>query len=411
MTINKSSLKVPVLMILFLTLIISCKKENHGPDYSYFVSKELAVTYSKTYINTLINSVSSSLPEVNSFKPLITSDVDIYRVVYKTTVNDQKIDASGLICIPKTPGTYPVLSFQNGTNTINANAPSEFAINFAYQMIEIVASMGYVVVISDYPGFGESAQIPHPYLIKEPTVQSLVDMLYTVKEITGTEFPGITLNNEFYLLGYSQGGWATLALHKALELDYSNDFNLKGSACGAGPYNISLLLQSMINVPSYPMPVYIGYIVNAYTYYNQFSNPATDILNEPFASGLGTLYTGLLTSDQINNQLTTSVPGLLSPDFISGFATSPKYASVRDALNSNSIAAWHSYKPLLLIHGENDTQVNPVSTENMYSSMIQSGTSSDMCKKIIIPGVDHGDGVVPCMIQEILFLMNLNSGN
>ena len=40
-----------------------------------------------------------------------------------------------------------------------------------YQLVEIIASLGYVVVIADYPGFGESSQIPHPYLIKEPTVQ------------------------------------------------------------------------------------------------------------------------------------------------------------------------------------------------------------------------------------------------
>ncbi|MEI8226535.1 MAG: prolyl oligopeptidase family serine peptidase, partial [Bacteroidota bacterium] len=106
-----------------------------------------------------------------------------------------------------------------------------------------------------------------------------------------------------------------------------------------------------------------------------------------------------------------SIPGLITPDFLSGFATSPKYASVRDALNNNSVAAWHSYKPLLLIHGGKDTQVNPVSTEKMYTQMIQAGTSSDLCKKVIVPDVDHGDGVVPCMVQGILFLMNLNNSN
>ena len=125
-------------------------------------------------------------------------------------------------------------------------------------MIEIIASMGYVVVIADYPGFGESAQIPHPYLVTKPTVKSLVDLLYAAKEIAGSEFPEITIKNEYYLLGYSQGGWATLALHKALELDYSNDFNLKGSSCGAGPYDILKLLEGMVNAPTYPMPVYLG---------------------------------------------------------------------------------------------------------------------------------------------------------
>jgi pimeloyl-ACP methyl ester carboxylesterase len=100
---------------------------------------------------------------------------------------------------------------------------------------------------------------------------------------------------------------------------------------------------------------------------------------------------------------------LITADFLSGFAASSKYSSVRDALNSNSISAWHSYKPLLLIHGGQDTQVNPIATENMYSAMIQAGTSADICKKVIVPGVDHSAGVVPCMFQGILFLMNLNT--
>jgi pimeloyl-ACP methyl ester carboxylesterase len=271
--------------------------------------------------------------------------------------------------------------------------------------------MGYVVVFADYPGFGESAQVPHPYLVKEPTVQSLVDMLFAVKELAISELPGITLKDEYYLLGYSQGGWATLALHKALELDYKNDFNLKGSACGAGPYNIFLLLQNMFTAPTYDMPVYLAYIVNAYTSYHQFTNPVTDIFNEPYASKLGTLFTGFLSSGQINSQLTTSITGLITPEFLSGFATSARYASVREALNNNSITAWHSYKPLFLLHGGNDTEVNPVATENMYSAMIQAGTALDICKKEIIPNVDHSGGVAPCIIKGILFFKNLSASN
>ncbi len=140
-------------------------------------------------------------------------------------------------------------------------------------MIELVASLGYIVVIPDYPGFGSSASIPHPYLIKEPTVRSLVDNFYAVKEMAASELPGINLMDDYYLLGYSQGGWATLALHKSLETEHSQDFNLIGSACGAGPYDIYLLMQGMINVTTYPMPVYLGYIANAYTAYDQFTNP------------------------------------------------------------------------------------------------------------------------------------------
>lgn len=408
---NRSLLKFGAIVLLSVALVTSCKKDNKPPDYTYYISKELKVSYTKATVTSLIGFVSASLPGASTLQPLVVTDINVYKMVYKTIVNGQKINASGLICIPVTPGDYPVLSFQNGTNTVNANAPSVAPSSLSYQMIEIMASMGYIVVIADYPGFGESTQIPHPYLVKEPTVQSLVDMLYATKELAASEISGITMKDEYYLLGYSQGGWATLALHKALELDYSNDFNLKGSVCGAGPYDISLLMQNMLSAPSYSMPVYLGYILNAYSFYNQFTNPVSDIFKEPYASRVSTLYTGLLTSDQINSQLTTSIPGLITSDFLTGYATSARFSSIRDALNNNSISAWHSNIPLLLIHGGSDTQVNPISTENMYFAMIQAGTSPDLIKKTIIPNVDHGDGLAPAMIQAIQFLINLRSSN
>jgi hypothetical protein len=36
---------------------------------------------------------------------------------------------------------------------------------------------------------------------------------------------------------------------------------------------------------------------------------------------------------------------------------------------------------------------------------------SYICSRIISPDVDHKDGVVPCMIQGIVFLKNLSASN
>jgi pimeloyl-ACP methyl ester carboxylesterase len=407
MRTEKSFLKFLAQLFILLAFILSCSKETTTPVYKNYVSKELTLQLTKEELNWMVDAASVANPEALEIKPLIVSDINVYKIVYKTTVNNQEVNASGLVCVPETPGNYPVLSFQNGTNTVNANAPSELPSDPYYMMIELISSLGYIVVISDYPGFGASVSIPHPYLVKEPTVRSLVDNLYAVKELAASELPGINLINEYYLLGYSQGGWATLALDEALENDYDEDFDLIGSACGAGPYNIYLLMQEMINVSTYPMPVYLGYIVNAYISYGQFTNSVTDIFNEPYASEISLLYTGLLASSEINDQLTTSIPDLINPDFLSGFTSSPAYSSVRLALTNNSITAWHSYKPLLLLHGANDNDVNPVSTENIYSAMIEAGTSEDICKKVIIPDADHGSGIIPAMVQGILFLNNL----
>ena len=402
-------LKNSIIIVFVLLFIASCKKEDQGKSYSYFISKQLSVEYNKAYITSLLDLESATIPQLANLKPLVTSDISVYKIIYKTTVNGNQINASGLICVPKNAGAYPVVSFQNGTNTVDASCPSNSPLSPTYQMVELIASMGYVVVIADYPGFGESNQITHPYLITEPTVRSLVDLLFAAKEMVAPEFPGISLKNEYYLLGYSQGGWATFALHKALEQNYSSDFDLKGSSCGAGAYDIMKLLLVMVNKSTYPVPAYLADIVNAYTAYNQFTNPVADIFNEPYASKITNLFNGTLSLDQIDNQLTTSITGLLTPDFLSGFAASSKYSTIRDALDKNSISAWHTSIPILFVHGGSDTQVDPSTTENIYNAMLQAGTSADLIKKIIVPGVDHSDGATPCMLQGILFLNNLHS--
>lgn len=404
-------MKIAFAGMLLSAVLVSCTKNESENVRPNFVSKNFVIEYKKEFISGIVDIVSITIPDVAGIKPFISTDVDVYKIVYKTTINGNRINASGLICVPATPGDYPVLSFQNGTNTVYAAAPSELPTNLTYQMVEIIASMGYVVVLADYPGFGESEQIAHPYLVKDPTVRSLVDLLYAVKELDGSEFRGINIKNEYYLLGYSQGGWATFALHKALELDYNDDFVLKGSACGAGPYNILQLLEGMINQPTYPMPVYLAYIVNAYIVYNQFTNPATDIFNEPYASKVNLLFTGSMNLGQINSQLTTSIPELITPGFISGFQTLPKYSGVKDALLKNSILPWKTNVPVLFLHGGNDTQVNPSATENIYNGMITAGTSPDLVKKIIMPNTDHTDGAIPAMIKGILFLNSLNNQN
>jgi fermentation-respiration switch protein FrsA (DUF1100 family) len=102
---------------------------------------------------------------------------------------------------------------------------------------------------------------------------------------------------------------------------------------------------------------------------------------------------------------------LLTTGFITGFSTDAKFAPVRTALADNSVEAWHTGIPLLMTHGANDTQVDPASTENMYNAMLSAGTSADILKKEVVPGVDHSDGAVPCMIRGILFLNNLKSLN
>ncbi len=301
-----------LLLVSFIIAVSfsSCNKDE-TPAYDYYVSNQLVGTFPESYINTMLGIVIQSYPELADVEPYIADGVNVYKIVYKTHLYNDLIEASGLVSVPATPGEYPVLSFQNGTNTVNDNCPSENPLDYFYQLAEYIASMGFVVIIPDYPGFGSSADVPHPYLIAEPTTQSIVDMFRAVSEAGDTKFPGITVKNEYYLMGYSQGGWATMSLHRSLEVDHPLEFNLEGSVCGAGPYNMYNLFLGISSLSTYPMPSYLGYIINAYSEYNQFSNEVSDILNEPYAGRLGSLYDGTRSLDEINSSAYNFNPGII----------------------------------------------------------------------------------------------------
>lgn len=399
-----------VLTFIMMVFITSCKKSSDDAGYIYFISKELHSSFTQNYIKSVAEVAAEFYPGVEDLSQYVTSGADLYKIVYESTIDGRKETLSGVVCVPSKEGQYPVISFQNGTNTLDHNAPSAFPPDKGFQLLQVISSMGYVIVVADYPGFGESSEIPHPYLVAEPTVRSLVDLLYAVREMD-QELLDIKIDNEFYVMGYSQGGWATLLLHKALEQDYNRDFDLRAGVCGAGPYNIYALMEKMFEQEEFPMPYYIGYVIDGYKSYNQFTNPVSDILNEPYASRIGDLFTGQFSSRQINSEMTTTIRDLVKPEFLEGFKTSAQYAPVREAMVRNSVSPWKTNIPLLLFHGDADTHVLPVATEEMYNAMINAGTSSEIIEKIIIPGADHAGGVVPTLINGFLYINNLkNSG-
>jgi pimeloyl-ACP methyl ester carboxylesterase len=396
-----------ILYFLLLSFMFSSCSNDEKDPFEHFISSDEVATYSEITISSMLGFIAQAYPEVSELNEFINDGIRVSRFEYFTTINGQKIIASGLVAVPMAPGQYPAVSFQNGTNTLNSDCPSEAHGELFYQMVEFISSMGFIVFIPDYPGFGSSSDIPHPYLISEPTVQAITDMYRAFTESTGTEFPEIILKNEYYLLGYSQGGWATLTLHKEMELNMNEEFNLAGSVCGAGPYDMYSLFTHTMSLSVYPMPSYLGYIINAYSAYNEFTNRVTDLLNDPYASRLPSLYDGTRSLDAINSQLTTSIPGLFKQEFISGYATAPAFAPVREALQRNSIPAWNTTIPILMVHGESDSHVNVSTTNLMHNGMIEAGTPPERCIKTIFPGLDHGDAVLPCMIEGLKFIIGL----
>ena len=405
--------KIFLLLFLFGTLLFvtSCDifedVEAPGSSKSYLVSYDQYKSYLPDFIEAAMDLFSNEYPELELVKNKVDNGVIIYKITYNTTFNGESKLASGLVCVPSGTGTYPILSYQNGTNTLHSNAPSVNPDNELYLLLEFMASTGFIVSIPDYLGFGVADDMFHPYLHKESTVQSVTDMLRAVKELI--EELTIETNNEVYLSGYSQGGWATMQVQKAIESQFSSEFILKASACGAGPYNLNTINSYVTAREEYPMPYFLGYIFNSYLNLG-LSTSISAVFNEPYDSRIPTLYDGTKTGEEINAQLTTSMPELFTGTYYIASKTDPQFSPIIDMLSENSVTAYATSTPTLILHGTDDTFVPPIVSENIYSGFMAKGLPDDRVQYLPLQGHSHTSGIVPSGLTSMLWFLDIKDG-
>jgi len=397
-------LLVIVLSVLFLN---SCNDENDPEHQSYenYLSSELKLELTS---QEAISNFIKVAPEAIAISPLIRFDVEVRKMTYKTIFKGTSITASGLVCLPKKAGNYPVLSFQNGTNTLQSEAPSVNADSDLFSIMESIASTGFIVVIPDYIGFGASSNFPHPYLDARSSTQSILDLIRATNEYTSNDKVAAKATKDLFIFGYSQGGWATMQLQKSIEKDYSDEFNLIASSCGAGPYSIEYMNNYIVSQTEYPMPYFLAYLLNSYQTIGSFPNPLTDLIRQPYAGLIPGLFDGTNSGGTINSKLTTKMADLLTADYRTGFATDAKFAGVRSAFLSNSVTAWKAKTPMKLFHGANDNLIPSGISSKMLADFQATGMSSPtQIELVIIPGADHTTGVYPTGLQTLIWFLQL----
>ena len=205
-----------LLLFLFLLQIlngctsrINIRKVNRSTTSFKSIHYESVGRYPEPVVKFFMKKLKS--PE----KITITSGIELFRVSYFIKdENDKSVMVSGLLAIPRNKKIKGVVSYQHGTSSERSEAPSKPSQDEGLGMAAIFAGGGYLTLIPDYIGFGVSTEV-HTYLHAATTVNAVVDFLKIGSEIC-TSFTGKQTNNLF-LVGISQGGHATAAVHRFLE--------------------------------------------------------------------------------------------------------------------------------------------------------------------------------------------------
>jgi hypothetical protein len=209
-------------------------------------------------------------------------------------------------------------------------------------------------------------------------------------------------DNNYYLMGYSQGGWATLAALSEIEHNDSLDFTIKAASCGAGAYNPMDAASYMLSVETYPGPLYLPYYLYSYQQYGTITNQLTLFFREPYASLIPGLFDGSYSNTQVNDQLTDTISNLLTADFLNTFTTSDTYAQLRTDLSDNSVSAWNVDAFIRFYHGTADEDVPISESENIFNAFVAL-VSQEKVQFTTLNSLDHTGGILPWGLNTILW--------
>jgi dipeptidyl aminopeptidase/acylaminoacyl peptidase len=231
-------------------------------------------------------------------------------------------------------------------------------------VVSVLASTGYVVSAPDYIGYGESKALPHPYEHAASLASTSADMLRAAREFCRQQ--SIQVNQKNFLLGYSEGGFATMALHKLLEEKYASTLPVTASAPGAGAYHKSAFARYILQ-STQPLSFLSTYVWVLRTYDRVYglNRPYSFYYQEPYAT-------------QLQANPFGPVPSQQSQLFASGFRQAVldnSDAALTKTLTDNDIYDWKPTAPLALFHGTADDYVPFFNSQDAYDAMQQRGAS------------------------------------
>jgi pimeloyl-ACP methyl ester carboxylesterase len=308
-------------------------------------------------------------------------DVVSYRIEYLTLDgNGNQVRASGLLAVPVKPAgrRSPMLSYQHGTIFLDAEAPSNAIAPGEPPLL--LAAAGYLVVAADYVGYGVSKGVPHPYLLSAPTASSVLDLLTAARNWRLRN--GVAGNGQLFLVGYSEGGYATLAAHRAIEAGAGalRD-ELVSVVPGAGPYDLAATLDALLELV-------------------RKQNPVLAALVDPgFLRRLG----GTIRDEVRRALVRALLPGDADVAFDTRFID-PYLADDRDLIERQSnVYDWKPITRLRLFHGRDDRTVPYISaTRTLQAMQLRGATDVSLTDCTAVPA-----GHLECVPEYFGFVLGV----
>lgn len=363
----------------------------------------VSVTPVDTTLTFTINFVANGLAKYN---------VANYKVLYTTQdVDGNPSTASGLLSIPlKNCDSVSMVVYNHGTVLRKNDVPSRN--NFESIIGKVFASRGYVAVMPDYLGLGDSPGL-HPYLHAETQATATIDMMRAVREALADSIMGYNLNSEVFLTGYSQGGHACMATAKYIKDEsLQNEFNIVAAAPASGPYNLAgSQSEVFLNNQPYSNPGYVVYLLlgmNEAYGGTLFSSPS-EILKAPYDVLIPPYFNGNFPMDSVNSKLPATVSGYIEDSVLNAFVadTINQQHWLWTILNDNNNYDWLPDMEMRMYYCTNDEQVNFQNSLDAFAAMTANGATK--VKAVGKGAFNHGGCVSPSIEGAVRLFDSLST--
>ena len=330
--------------------------------------------------------------------------VDAYVITYMTTDPfGNPILASGALHVPAGCTNFPLVSYQHGTvlhkSAVASVNPEDVGM--------LAAGFGFAVTSPDFLGLGSSPG-PHPYLHAETEATSAIDLMRVARDFM-IDSLSYTLNDELFLVGYSQGGHATMALHKYIEdNNLLGEFNIKGSAPLAGPFDLAGVQFDQVADSTYAAPAYIPYMINSYQHvYGNIYNTPSDFYKSPYDVAIPPMLNGNFTLSQLTAILPNNVYQMLQDSVIQNVIADSltNQHPTRVAMIANSNYDWLPTRPIRMAYCDGDEQVNYQNSLVALNTMTANGATQVEAIHTL-PGADHSGCALPSLLNAIYWFLD-----
>ncbi len=385
-------------VVLLLLALVACENEDpQKKERGLVISTKQFRTYTPQDIQDFLNANRFQVPFT------LTHNVRAVKISYITIDPDGNFtEATGAVYLPETTGEFPIICFQHGTQTQRYFVPSIGAGNSDAGLAgAVAASMGYICVAADYLGLGDSYIVP-PFLLAENSAITVIDMLRASDKYF--ESQGIATDGSLYLTGYSQGGHVTLATHREIEQNYSDEFQVTASAPLAGPYDLASTIDTVMEWGTYNQPILFTYLMNSYNHYYGWDR-LNEIFQEPYASEIPGYFDGSQAMASINLKLPQSLESLLQEKFIADYKSGAE-EDLKKALLDNSLMNFIPTAPMLLIHGDQDKTVPHFNALNLMNYYESSGKTN--MELMIVEG-DHVSAAEAAIVGAMAWFETLRN--